>query len=78
MHHPGHLDVGAEVLLREDFGRDVGAGNRLADNLVLFRIFRLCLARCIQRIVELAVPGELDVEIAPADQLGVRDFLGRV
>ena len=76
--HARHLDVGAEVLLRVDLGRDVLAGDRLADDLVVLRVLRLRLAGSIERIAHLLVPVELDVEVAPADQLGIGRLLRRI
>jgi hypothetical protein len=69
MDHARDFDVGAEVLLREHFRCDVLPFDRLADNLVVPRIFRLRFARRVKRIADLAIPGERDVEIAPADEL---------
>jgi hypothetical protein len=39
MDHAGDFDVGAEILLRKDFRRDVWPFDRLADDLVVLRIF---------------------------------------
>jgi hypothetical protein len=78
MHHPGHLHVGAEVFLTENFRRHIFARDRPADDLVGARILRLRLARGIKRIARLLVPVELDVEIPPADQLRVGDLFGLV
>ena len=50
MHHAGHFDVGAEVFLREHFRRDIGALDRLADDLVILGIFRLGLSGRVERI----------------------------
>ena len=71
MHHAGHLHVGAEIFLGEDLWRDVFALDRLADDLVLARIFRLRFAGRVERVALLLVPVELDIEIFAADQLGV-------
>ena len=70
--HARYFDVGAEILLRKDERRDVFAFDRLADNLVVLRIFGLGLARRVKRIADLAIPGERDVDIritggTPAD-----------
>ena len=73
---PGDFDVGAEILLRKDFRRDVVPFDRLADDLVVLWIFRFRFARRVKRIADLAVPGERDVEIAPADKFGVAHALG--
>ena len=78
MHHARNLHVGDERLLAEHLGCDVGAFDRLADDLVVLRVLRLGLAGGVERIADLLVPFELDVEIAPADQLGVARLLGRV
>src|SRR5262249_30122885 len=78
MHQARGLDVGAEIFLRVDLGRDVLARDRLADDLVTLGILRLCLARGVEGVAILLVPIELDVEIAPADQLGVGRFLARI
>ena len=78
MHHVRHLDVGAEVFLRVDLGRDVLARDRLADDPVILRVLGLGLAGRVEGVVELLIPVELDVEIAPADQLGVGRFLARI
>ncbi len=75
MRHAGHLHVGAEIFRAEDLRRHVFAFDRLADDLVLARLLRLRLAGRIERIAPLLVPVELDVEIAPADQLGVARLL---
>jgi len=78
MHHARHLDVGAEVFLRVDLGGDVLAVDRLADDLVVLRVLRLRLAGGIERVAPLLVPLELDVEVAPADQLGIGRLLRRI
>jgi hypothetical protein len=78
MHHAGPPDVGAEVLLRVDLGRDVLARDRLADDLVIFCVLRLGLARRVKDVAPLLVPIELHVEITAADQLGVGGALARV
>ena len=49
MHHARHLHIGDEVLLGEDLWRHVLALDRLADDFVLARLFRLCLAGRIER-----------------------------
>jgi len=67
---PGTL---MSVLPRKDFRRDVLPFDRLADELVVLRVFRLCLAGRVKRIADLAVPSECDVKIAAADQFGVAD-----
>ena len=54
MHHARHLDVGAEVFLRVDLGRDVLAVDRLADDLVVLRVLRLGLAGRIERVARSA------------------------
>ena len=74
MHHPRQLHVGAEVLLRVHLRCNVGARNRLADDGVLFRVLGLGLPGSVEGIANLLVPLELDVEIAPADELGVGDL----
>src|SRR5262249_40525423 len=71
VHHAGHFDIGAEISLGEDERRDVFALNRLADDLVVLRIFRLGLARRVERIAELAVPGKRYIKITAADQFGI-------
>ena len=78
VHHAGPPDVGAEVLLRVDLGRDVLARDRLADDLVILRILRLGLAGRVERVAPLLVPIELHVEITAADQLGIGGALARV
>ncbi len=78
MDHAGHFHVGAEVFLREHLWRDVFALDRLADDLVVLRIFRLRLARRVERIAVFAVPVEMDVEVTPADELGVAHLLGGI
>ena len=50
VHHVRHLDVGNEVLLAEDFRRDVLSFDRLADDLVLARLLGLRLAGRVQRV----------------------------
>ena len=72
MHHLRPFDVGAEIRLRIDLGRDVLARDWLTDDPVLLPVLRLCLARSIERVIEFLVPVELDVEVTPADELGVR------
>jgi hypothetical protein len=62
MDHAGYFDVSTKVLLREDFGRDVLPFNRLADDLVVLRIFRLCLARRIKRIADLAIQASVTLK----------------
>ena len=52
--------------------------DRLADDLVVLRILRLGLAGRIERVAPLLVPVELDVEVAPADQLGIGRLLRRI
>src|SRR6516225_4081385 len=73
VHHAGHFDIGTEVPLGEDERRDVFALNRLADDLVVLRIFGLGLAGRVERIADLAVPGKRDIEITPAHQFGIAD-----
>ena len=75
VHHAGHFDVDDEIFLAEDFRRDVVALDRLADDLVILRVLRLGLARRVQRIAVFAVPVELHIEIAAADQFGVAYLL---
>ena len=75
VHHAGHFHVGDEVLLGEDFWRDVLALDRLTDDLVIFRVLRLGFAGRVKRIADLLVPVELDVEVATADQIGIADLL---
>src|SRR5262249_4720211 len=69
MQHAGLLDVGAVVLLGKDLRGHVLALDALADDLVILEVFRLGLARCIERVAVLLVPVELDVEVLAADQL---------
>ena len=78
MHHARHLHVGAKVFLRKHLGRDVFALDRLADDFVLARFFRLRLAGSVERVAVLLVPVELDVEILAADQLRIGNALGLV
>jgi hypothetical protein len=54
------------------------AGDRLTDDLVILRSLRLRLAGRVERVAPLLVPVELDIEVAPADQLGVGRLLARV
>ncbi len=75
MDHARDFHVGDERLLAEHLGRDVGALDRLADNSVVLWIFRLRLAGRVERVADLLVPVELDVEVPPADQLGVGNLL---
>ena len=74
---PGTLMSVTKSACGKDLRRDVVARNRLADDLVGLRIFRLRLAGRVERIAVFAVPVEMDVEELPADQLGVADLLGR-
>ncbi len=76
--HARHLDVGAEVLLREHLRRHVLALDALADDLVVLGILRLRLAGRVERIAVFLVPGELDVEVLPADQVGIARLLGGI
>ena len=78
MQHARNLDVGDERLLAEHLRRNVGALDRLADDLVVLRVLRLGLAGRIEVVADLLVPVELDVEVAPADQFGVGRLLRRI
>ncbi len=78
VHHPRNFNVGDKVRLREHFGRDVVARNRLPDDRVILGIFRLRLARSIKRIAVFAVPVEMNVEELTADEFGVADLLRRI
>ena len=49
MQHAGHLHVGDERLLAEHLGGDVGALDRLADDLVVLRVLWLGLAGGVER-----------------------------
>src|SRR5439155_27159955 len=76
--HVGPRHVGAEVLLGVDGRRDILARDRLADGVILLRVLRLGFAWGIERVAVFLVPVELDVEVAPTDQLLVGDLLLRV
>src|ERR1700684_627801 len=69
MDHAGHCHVGAEILLRKNFRSNVFALDRLAADLVILGLLRLRLAGRGERFAVFAVPVEVDVEIAPADEL---------
>src|SRR5262249_53060769 len=71
MHHPRQFDVGAEVLLRVDLGRDVFPRNRLSDDLVISMVLRLRFSRGIEWIAVLLVPVKLDVKIAASYQIDI-------
>ena len=76
--HIRHLDVGNEVLLTEHLRSDVLSFDWLANDLMLARLLGLSLARRVQRVAILLVPGELNVEILSADQLHIGNALRRI
>ena len=78
MDHARNFHVGDERLLAEHLRSDIGAFDRLADDLVVLRVLRLGLAGGVKRVADLLVPFKLDVEVAAADQLGVARLLRRV
>ncbi len=68
---PGRFTSVHERFRAERLRRDVGPPDRLADDLVFLGVLRRRLARRVERVADLLVPFKLDVEVAPADQLGV-------
>src|SRR5262249_52939425 len=62
-------------VLAVEFVGDVAAREGLADDLVLVRRLRLGLDFRFELVADLAVPIQLDVEEAPADQLGIGRLL---
>ena len=79
MHHARHFNVGAKILLGENFRRDVLPFDRLPDDRVRLRVFRLRLARSVERIAVFAVPVEMHVEVTATDEIGIADlFCGLV
>src|ERR1700733_1046255 len=76
--HIRRLDVGNEVLLTEHLRCDVLSLDRLTDDFVLAWLLRLRLAGRVQRVANLLVPGELNVEILPTDQLRIGYVLRRI
>ena len=78
VNHAGDFDVGGEIRLSKNLGSDVVTRKRLSDDRVILRILRLRLAGRIERIAVFAIPVEMNVEVLPADQLGVADCLGGI
>ena len=78
MHQPGTRTSAIVLHLPQYFGRDVAArGARLADDLVFARRFELRLAFDQKLVAVVLVPVELNVEVAPADELAVGHLLRR-
>src|ERR1700722_14034351 len=75
VNHIRDLDVGNEVFLTEHRRRDVLSFDWLAYDFVLARLLGLRLAGRVQRVANLLVPGELNVEILSADQLRIGNAL---
>ena len=76
---PGTLMSVTKSSVPNTFGATSSRGSGCADDLVLARLLRLRLAGRVERDCRICLfQSSCDVEIAPADQLGVADLLRRI